>query len=140
MTLPTILLPVFVQVMLTFILLGMLGRARFAAGRRGEVKLRDIALDEKAWPDSVRQISNSYNTQFQLPLLFVAATILAIIAHKADIVFVALGWTFVLLRVAHAYVHCTSNVVLVRFRLFLTGMIVLAIMWLWLALKVMLGL
>ena len=66
--------------------------------------------------------------------------ILAIIARKADIVFVVLEWLFVLLRVAHAWVHCTSNVVIVRFRLFFFGMIVLAIMWLWLVLKILLGL
>ena len=90
MTLPTILLPVFVFVLLVFVLLVALGRTRFAAGRRGEVRIADIALDDRPWPDSVRKISNAYNNQFQLPLLFIAATILAIIAHKADIVFLDL--------------------------------------------------
>jgi hypothetical protein len=43
--------PVFIQVALTFGLLYWLGPARVGAVKRGEVKVRDIALGQKVWPD-----------------------------------------------------------------------------------------
>ena len=45
-----ILLPVFVQVALTFALLFWMASARTRAVRRGETKIRDIALGQPAWP------------------------------------------------------------------------------------------
>ena len=64
-----LLLPVFIQVALTFALLFRLGPARVAAVRRGEVKLKDIALGQNAWPDHITQLSRSFQNQFELPVL-----------------------------------------------------------------------
>jgi hypothetical protein len=62
-------------------------------------------------------------------VLFYVLMILLLITRQADIIQVALAWIFVLTRVAHAYVHVTSNRVPVRGALFGIGLLVLAVMW-----------
>src|SRR6185503_6149217 len=139
MTIQMVLLPVFVQVALTFALLLWMASARTGSVRRGETKIRDIALGQTAWPDRPQQISNSYDSQFQLPLLFYVLVILAWITRHADVLFVVMAWIFVLLRIAHAYVHTTSNHVPTRFRVFAAGVFVLLLMWIIFAVRILLG-
>ncbi len=128
-----LLLPVFVQVALTFGLLYRLGPARVGAIRRGEVKLKDIALGQKAWPTRITQLSNTYSSQFELPVLFYLLVGLALVTRKIDIWLVAGAWIFALSRLAHAYVYTTSNNVPARFRAFVVGAFMLTAMWAWLA-------
>jgi len=137
MTIQMVLLPVFVQVALTFALLIWMASARTASVRRGETKLRDIALGQSAWPAKPTQISNCYDSQFQIPLLFYVLVVLAWITKQADLIFVAMAWIFVLSRLAHAYIHTGSNHVPTRFRVFAVGMIVLLLMWIVFAVRIL---
>ena len=125
MTVPAVLAPLFVQVALTFALLIWTGRARFAAARAGEVKIQDIALGQRAWPARVQQASNTFQNQFELPVLFYVLTAFALFTRKADLSFVVMAWLFVLSRLGHAYIYATSNHVMTRFRVFLVGAIIL---------------
>lgn len=131
-----LLIPVFVQVALTFALLFWLGPARVGALRRGEVKLKDIALGQNAWPDRITQIANTHNNQYQLPVLFYVAVLTALVTRKADIVLVAGAWLFVASRIAHAAVYVTDNNVPRRFRAYVVGAFTLVAMWSWLAFRV----
>ena len=140
MSIQAILLPVFVQVALTFVLLFWMGGARVAAVSRGQVKVRDIALGQSAWPERETQIANCYHNQLQLPVLFYVLEALALLTRKADLLFVVLAWVLVLLRVLHAWVHVTSNHVPTRFRWFLAGAGVLLAMWIVFAVRILAGL
>jgi hypothetical protein len=139
MSIQSILLPLFVQVVLTFVLGFWTGRARLAAVRRGEVHPRNIALREPNWPKHETQIANAYHNQLELPVLFYLLTVLAIVTRHADLLFVVLAWIFVLLRLVHAYIHITSNHVGRRFQAFAAGTIVLAVMWLIFIVRILLG-
>jgi len=139
MTIQMVLLPVFVQVALTFGLLFWMAGARRATLTSGQLKVRDIALGQTAWPDRPQQISNSYDSQFQIPLLFYVLVILAWITRHADLLFVVMAWIFVLLRLAHAYIHTASNHVPTRFRLFAAGMFVLLLMWIIFVVRILLA-
>jgi hypothetical protein len=139
MTVPAVLLPVFVQVGLTFFLLFWMGAVRLRALKGREVRLGDIALRQPAWPERPTQISNAYDNQFQLPVLFYALVPLALITRKADLLFVVLSWIFVATRLAHAAIHTTSNNVQQRFMAFLAGAVVLLIMWIVFAAHILLG-
>jgi hypothetical protein len=140
MSLAAVLLPLFVEVALTLGLLFWLGPKRVGLIRAGAVRMKDVALGQKAWPDQALQIGNAYENQFQLPVLFYVLTILAVIAQKAGIVFVVLAWAFVITRLAHAYVHTTSNDMRMRFHIFAAGAVILSLNWILLALQVLLGL
>src|SRR5918997_397353 len=115
MTIDAILLPLFVQVGLTFFLLFWMGSVRVAAVRSREVRIPDIALGQPAWPERPTKIANAYHNQLQLPLLFYVLVILALFTRKADTLFVVLAWMFVTSRLAHAAIHVTGNDVQRRF-------------------------
>ena len=140
MTLPMILAPMFVLVLMTLVLGFWLPMVGVPMLRRGEVRAQDVDLRQLNWPRPVQQINNSYTSQFEQPLLFYVLTILAIITKHADLLFVVMAWIYVLARLAHAYVHVTSNDVNVRGPVFGIGALVLAIMWLIFMVRIMLGL
>ena len=129
MTLQMILLPLFVHVVLTFVLLFWMAGLRTGALRRGEVRVDEVALREPNWPRSTLAVANAYHNQLELPLLFYVLTILAYVTRHAGLLFVLLAWVFVVLRVFHAYVHVTTNKVPVRGPVFGASALVLAIMW-----------
>jgi hypothetical protein len=137
MTIQMVLLPVFVQVALTFGLLFWMATSRRASLVSGKTKIRDIALGQPAWPAKPQQISNCYASQFQVPLLFYVIVILAWMTKQADLLFVVMAWIFVLARLAHAYIHTTSNHVPTRFNAFAAGVLVLLAMWIIFAVRIL---
>jgi hypothetical protein len=139
MSIATILLPVFVQVALTFVLLFWMGFSRLASVKRRETKIADIALGQPNWPPRVQQISNSYASQFQLPVLFYVLVVLAIATRHADFLFVILAWLFVASRLVHAYIHTGTNNVRHRFNAYLAGAVVLLVMWIVFAVRILLA-
>jgi hypothetical protein len=135
-----VLLPLFVQVLLTFVLWNWMAYYRVTLVRGGEVHPRDVALRQPNWPPHVLKVNNAAHNQLEIPLLFYVLTILAIITRKADLVFVVLAWIFVLSRLVHAYIHVTSNRVSIRGPLFGIGLTVLMIMWIIFIIRVLVGL
>ena len=135
-----VLLPLFVQVILTFCLFGWMAFHRMTSIRSGAVHPRDIALRQPNWPPRVLQIANAAHNQLELPTLFYVLTILAIITRHADVLFVVMAWIFVLSRLAHAYVHVTSNRVNIRGPVFGIGLLVLMLMWLIFIVRILAGL
>jgi hypothetical protein len=130
MTLRDVLLPLFVEVILTFGLLFWAGALRVSNVKSGAVKPQDIALREPNWPARTRQVSYAFSNQFELPVLFYVLTILAYFTHYAGTLFVILAWIFVVFRLLHEYVHVTSNDVNIRGPLFGLSAVVLSVMWL----------
>jgi len=139
MSLPMVLLPVFVQVFFTFAVLLWMARVRVNAVKTKQVRMADVALGQFAWPAKVQQISNSYHSQLQLPVLFYVLVVLAIITRSADLLFVVLSWIFVLSRVVHAYIHTSSNYVPNRFNAFAVGVFTLMSMWIIFAVHILAG-
>jgi len=129
------LLPAFIHVAMIFVLLVRLGRGRVEAARRGKVQLRDVALDSSKWPGEVRKIGNAYDNQFELPVLYYAALALLLATSLVDWVAVVLSWAFVAARLVHMAIHTGENVVIRRFQAFVAGVLVLALLWLWFALR-----
>jgi hypothetical protein len=140
MSIQTVLFPLFVEVVLTFVLGFWLSALRVDAVRSGGVHPRDIALREPNWPTRVTQVGNAYHNELELPLLFYVLTILSIITRHADLLFVLLAWVFVVLRLARAYIHVTDNRVSRRGMMFLASAIVLAVMWAVFIVRILLGL
>jgi hypothetical protein len=129
MSLQAVLLPLFVEVILTFVLMLQMGALRRADYSSGAVRADDIALREPRWPQRTTQAANAFSNQFELPVLFYVLTILAWVTRHAGIVFVVLAWIFVICRVLQAYIHVTSNVVRYRGLFYSIGAVVLMIMW-----------
>ena len=131
-----ILLPLFVEVALTFVLWFWMAYYRVTLVRGGEVQPRDVALRQPNWPPHVLQIHNAAHNQIETPMLFYALAILAIITRQVDMAFVMLAWIYVVFRLLHAYIHVTSNRVSVRGPLFGVSLLVLFIMWVVFAVRI----
>jgi hypothetical protein len=129
MTIRDVLLPLFVEVILTFVLLFWMAYLRTTAIASGSTNTRDIALREPKWPAGATQVANAFHNQLELPILFYVLTILVWDTHHAGAIFVALAWMFVALRIIQAIIHVTDNHVRRRGLAYILGAIVLALMW-----------
>ena len=138
MSVQMVLLPVFVLVALTFaLLIGMVGTRRDALVS-GKTKIRDIVLGQSNWPERATQIGNCYRNQFELPLLFYLLIAIALPLRHADLFIVLMSWVFVVMRFLHAGVFVTSNDLGRRSIVWLAGVLVLLVMWIYFALKILL--
>ena len=138
MSVQLVLLPVFVLVGLTLVLLVAMASARRNTIISRETKIRDIALGQPNWPARVTQVSNAYRNQFELPVLFYVLIALALPLRHADLVIVILSWVFVVTRLIHAGIFVTSNDLGHRSLAWFAGVLVLLIMWVYFALKILL--
>ena len=138
MSVPTVLLPVFVLIGLTFALLLWMAGARRNALVSRETRIKDIALGQSNWPVRATQIGNCFKNQFELPVLFYILIALALPIRHADLVIVWLSWVFVVTRLVHAGVFVTSNDLNRRSLAWFAGVVVLLVMWIYFALKILL--
>lgn len=139
MTLQAILLPVFVQIGLTYSLGLWMAKARRDVFLRRELRWPEIALKQKPWPEQAQKLANAFQNQFEIPVLFYVLVAFAILAQEAGPVFVILEWLFVASRIAHAVVFVTSNHVPTRGLAYIAGSLLLLLMWVMFAFNILLG-
>ena len=138
MSVQMVLLPLMVQIGLTFALLIAMAGLRRQTLVSGETKIRDIALGQPNWPTRATQVGNCYRNQFELPVLFYALIALALPLRHADLFIVLMSWIFVITRLIHAGVFVTSNDLGRRSVAWLAGALVLLVMWLYFAIRILL--
>ncbi|RUT28556.1 MAPEG family protein [Arsenicitalea aurantiaca] len=116
------------QGLLAFVILWVMGSVRLPLIARGKVSVAKIALDKGAWPENAQKLSNAFDNQFQLPVLFYVAVMIAL--HLgAGALEAVLAWAFVGSRIVHAFIHTTTNQVFQRFWAFIAGMAILFCLW-----------
>jgi len=140
MSIQAVLLPLFVQVILTFVLMFGMMYYRARALTSGETRLSQIALREPNWPTRAKQFAYAFSNQFELPVLFYVLTLLAIATRHADFLFVTLAWLFVIFRIPQAAIHVTSNDVRLRGGFYGVSALILVIMWAIFIVRILLGL
>jgi hypothetical protein len=138
MSLQMVLLPVFVQIGLTFALLLWMAGVRRQTLVSGEIKIKNIALGQPNWPVRATQIGNCFSSQFEIPVLFYVLIALALPVRHADFVIVLLSWMFVITRFVHAGIFVSSNDLGQRSIAWFAGVLVLLAMWVYFALKILL--
>ncbi len=125
-----ILYPVFAMAALTFFCMFRLGILRYSAVRRREIDFRFFRqYKDYEEPENLRVLSRHVVNLHEAPVLFYAISIIAFVTETVSILIVGLAWAYASLRYVHSYVHLTSNIVIYRFRLFVTSQIVLIILW-----------
>jgi len=126
------------QAFLTMAILVLMGRERVPRVMSGEIPMAEVAVERSAYPLRARLLSNNFDNQFQLPVLFYVAALLALMLGGVTWLETIAAWLFVVLRLAHAVVHVTTNILLQRFALYSAGLAVLAILWLMVLFRVFL--
>ena len=137
MSVTSLLLPVLVQVALTFALMAWMWKLRIGALKSRQVTFKDIALREPAWPARVTQVGNCFHNQLELPVLFYVLVAFILITRTNDIIFVVLAWVFVLARLVHACIHTSSNDAQSRFYAMVVSLMVLIAMWVIFAVRIL---
>jgi hypothetical protein len=69
-------------------------------------------------PPAVANPSDNLKNLFELPVIFYALALVLFATQAVDGVYVAAAWGFAAFRALHSAVHCTRNVILVRFALY----------------------
>lgn len=121
--------PLAVQAGLTFVLLVLLGQARVAAVRKGEVRIRDIAMGQSTWPETPALRARAYQNQFEIPILFFASGVALMALDRVGWVALGLACAFALSRLIHAWVHLSNTNIMARFRLFFVGFALVVALW-----------
>lgn len=70
-------------------------------------------------PAAVSNPSDNLKNLFEIPVLFYALALYLFVTRQVDGAYVTAGWVFVAFRALHSAMHCTINVVIVRFYLYL---------------------
>jgi hypothetical protein len=135
-----ILLPVFVQVLLTSVVMVLMGRRRIRAAKNKEISVAAFkTMNLTGANEQVIATSRNFDNQFQMPMLYLFSVLFTLQLGLADVAYVALGAAYVLLRVLHTAVHIGSNTVRLRFNVFLLSCAVLWAIWLRLLWQVLVG-
>ena len=129
MSTQAILLPLFVEVILTFLLLFWLAPLRARDFNAGIARPDNVALREPNWSPRTLQVGYAFSNQFELPVLFYVLTTLAYVTHLAGVIFVVLAWIFVIFRYLQAYVHVTNNKIRIRGAFYGVATLALALNW-----------
>lgn len=69
-------------------------------------------------PPAVSNPSDNLKNLFEVPTLFYALLLYLYVTNQVDVVYVTASWIFVAFRMLHSVVHCTINIVMVRFLLY----------------------
>jgi hypothetical protein len=69
-------------------------------------------------PPSVSNPSDNLKNLFELPTLFYGLVLYLFVTNKVDETYLIAAWVFAVFRVLHSAVHCTINIVLLRFWLY----------------------
>ncbi len=135
-----ILAPMFALFALTVVVVFRLAFLRFGAVRRREVDVRFyLAYQGAEEPDELRIASRHVVNLFEAPVLFYVVCLTTYVTGQTTGLLVGLAWLYVLLRVAHSYVHLMHNVLILRFRVFFLSWLVLIALWLVLGLQLLLA-
>jgi hypothetical protein len=69
-------------------------------------------------PPAVANPSDNLKNLFEIPTLFYALALYLFVTQQVDGTYVFAAWVFVGFRVMHSVVHCTFNIVILRFWLY----------------------
>ena len=123
--------PLIVQTALIYTIYVLISRRRLAAVKAGQAQASDYKVPIVE-PEATATVARNLVNQFELPFLFYAVCIILYMVNGVNDVTLALAWLFVLTRIAHSWVHVTSNKVRLRRPIFTIGYLVNGLLWLWL--------
>ena len=111
--------PVFAMILLTFAVWTYMYARRipFIQSLDRNVVLTPAKLAELS-PPAVANPSDNLKNLFEIPVIFYTLALYLFATGQVDGVYVGAAWVFAVFRALHSAVHCTVNIVLVRFALY----------------------
>jgi hypothetical protein len=133
--------PLFAMIGLTFVVWVYMYVKRIHFIQTSGLTPEELAVPGRlaeASPPDVSNPSDNLKNLFELPVLFYAVVLALYATRQVDPVYLWSAWSFVGFRTLHSAMHCTANVVMVRFYLYAAASLALWLMaaraaWAWLA-------
>jgi len=125
-----LLYPMFLMVVLTFVVGFFTVKARFSSVKIGDVSAKYYRLmDGQDVPEIITKTTRNFNNQFEIPTLFYVVCTLYISLGIESFLALIFAWLFVILRIVHSYIHITYNHVMHRMLTFLAAFICVMALW-----------
>ena len=121
MTGEAIFLPMLATMTLTAIVWFYMYARRIPAMRRAGVRVQTYTTPDTVaeyLPDEVNYSANNLKNLFEVPILFYGLCLYLFVSGNVDTGYVIAAWLFFLFRLFHSIVHCTRNIVMLRFYLY----------------------
>jgi hypothetical protein len=122
MTQTAIFSPFFATVFLTLIVWVYMYIRRIAFITTNKFSPKELAIPGRLAqlsPASVSNPSDNFKNLFEIPVLFYVLILYLFVTKQVDTVYINAAWIFVVFRTLHSMVHCTFNLVMLRFYLYL---------------------
>jgi hypothetical protein len=123
--------PFFAMMLLTLGVWVFMYVRRISFIRSHQLSPKDLAVPgelARLSPPEVSNPSDNLKNLFEIPVLFYALVLQLFATQQVDAAQVAAAWVFVAFRALHSAVHCTFNVVMLRFNLYLVSTLALCFM------------
>jgi hypothetical protein len=122
MTQDSIFRPFFAMVFLTLFVWIYLYIRRIRFITKNKIRSQDLTVSgalAKISPPFVSNPSDNFKNLFEIPVIFYALVLYLFVTQQVDTVYVNAAWIFVVFRSFHSIVHCTFNLIMLRFYLYL---------------------
>lgn len=123
-----ILQPMLGMMILTAIVWFVMYAKRIPAMKKVKVPAQAYTTPDKATellPEAVNYPAYNLKNLFELPVLFYGLCLFLHVTDSVDTGYVIAAWAFFAFRVVHSFIHCTSNIVMLRFYLYSAGALAL---------------
>jgi hypothetical protein len=114
--------PFFATMFLTLVVWAYMYVRRIGFIRSKGISPKDLAVPgelARLSPPEVSNPSDNLKNLFEIPVLFYALALYLFATNQVDDAYVSAAWVFVAFRALHSVVHCTINLVMLRFYLYL---------------------
>ncbi len=108
---------------------------RMYVDRLGEIRRRRISPQQLATAKQAGamlekvQAADNFRNLFEVPVLFYTFCLAIYLSGESNALTVAGSWSYVVLRAAHSYIHCTRNDVRLRFAVYVLSTVLLFALW-----------
>jgi len=112
--------PFFLTMLLTLVVWFYMYAKRIPFLQKSKTDLNRLTAAELARisPPSVANPSDNLKNLFELPTLFYCIVLYLFVTTRVDLGYLIAAWIFCGFRVLHSAVHCTINIVILRFWLY----------------------
>jgi hypothetical protein len=120
--------PFFAMMFLTLLVWVYMYIKRIGFIRSNKISPRDLAVPgalARLSPAAVSNPSDNLKNLFEIPVLFYGLALYLLVTNQVDDAYVGAAWIFVAFRALHSAVHCTINLVMLRFYLYLLSTLAL---------------
>lgn len=124
--------PMIIVALATLLLYFPMSSARVASVKSGKTKA-SVYRHNVGEPEESLRFSNAIRNQYETPILFYAVCIATYVTNNATMVMIGLAFAYAVFKLAHIFIHVTTNRLRHRRPVFALSMVVLIVMWIGLA-------